>query len=113
MSLHLYNENRTYVGRHISICVFGFLLLMAFNYLNFNLYGRNDLLLAAGRILSSLMLVYLILNHPRMQISSLGFLYLAFLAFILGESKSLIPINVIFIINIFFKNNLLNKIHLA
>ena len=83
---------------HLSGWVCFFLLIMAINYLNFNLYGRIELFLIAGRGLSAIILAYLIIRRPMIKRSELGFLFLAFLALILGKFNNLIAINVIFII---------------
>ena len=97
MKFRLFNKYTLPADFQIRIFIFGFLLLMAMNYLNFSLFGRNELLLGLGRLLSSVILLYLILDHQRIQTIIISFLFLALLAFGLSGFDSLIYINIIFI----------------
>ena len=82
----------------LATCSLTFMLFMAINYLNFNLFGRNEIILVSSRVFCVLILMYMFARAPAFTKSELIFLFLGVLSIILGAFKNIMAVNVVFIV---------------
>ena len=75
-----------------------FLSCMALNYLNYNVFGRQETILLLSRLFAILILIYMLARAPVFTKNELVFLCLSALSFIVSAFENLLAVNVFFLL---------------